>query len=308
MSRASTIRRGAPKRGAYSRKKPKTSQIDRLLASLPVSEATLRKGFTWAMLGAGGAAAIAIVTALGVPGAVGMALAEGVGRAGFRVEQVEVTGLNRMDRMSVYAVALDQKSRAMPLVDLEAVRQNLLRYGWIADAHVSRRLPDTLLVHVEERKPTAVWQDQGKLALIAQGGVYLEPVRADALPNLPLVIGPHANEQEAAYQALIACAPQLKPLVKAATWVGNRRWNLLFASGETLALPEGEGEAGKALMWFAERDDANPLLGKGFVRFDMRDPSKFVARKGEVQAGGADTNVVNRAEPAQSSSNNQISA
>lgn len=214
-----------------------------------------------------------------MPGAIGVAIAEGVGRAGFRVEQVEVTGLSRMDRMTVYAVALDQKSRAMPLVDLEDVRQKLLSYGWIADAHVSRRLPDTLLVHIVERKPTAVWQDRGKLSLIAENGVWLEPVKAEAMPDLPLVIGPGANEQEAKYQKLLEAAPALRPLVKAATWVGNRRWNLLFESGETLALPEGDGDAAKALVKFAQLDGVRPLLGKGWIRFDMRDPTKLVARK-----------------------------
>src|SRR3546814_6388774 len=71
-----------------------------------------------------------------------------------------------MDKMTFYAVALDQQSRAMPLVDLEEVRQKLLRYGWIEDAHVSRRLPDTLLIQIDERTPAAIWQDNGQLTLI----------------------------------------------------------------------------------------------------------------------------------------------
>ena len=165
----------------------------------------------------------------------------------------------------------------MPLVDLEAVRQKLLRYGWIADAHVSRRLPDTLLVDIVERTPAAVWQDNGNLTLIDASGVLLEPVQPDAIPNLPLVIGPGADRQEASYQALLAAAPALKPRVKAATWVGNRRWDLTFESGETLALPE-DG-APRALVKFAELDGARPLLGRGWIRFDMRDPTKLVARK-----------------------------
>jgi cell division protein FtsQ len=280
MSR--TIKRGSPPRRQIQskrRQQPKQSIIDRMIEALPISHDTLRRIATWSIVGAVGAVAIAAATWLGVPGAIGVAIAEGVGRAGFRVEQVEVTGLKRMDRMTVYAVALDQKSRAMPLVDLEDVRQKLLSYGWIADAHVSRRLPDTLLVHIVERTPTAVWQDRGRLSLIAENGVWLEPVKADAMPDLPLVIGPGANQQEANYQKLLEAAPALRPLVKAATWVGNRRWNLLFESGETLALPEGDADAAKALVKFAQLDGVRPLLGKGWIRFDMRDPTKLVARK-----------------------------
>ena len=274
-----TLRRGAPVRRQplKARGKPKPSRIDWLLAKLPVSEAALKKAATIAMLTVGGVALSAGAVAFGVPAIIGEQLGEAAGRAGFRVEQIEITGLKRMDRMSVYAVALDQQSRALPLVDLEAVRQKLLRYGWIADAHVSRRLPDTLLVDIVERQPAAVWQDHGRLTLIDKDGVLLDPVDAGAIPDLPLIIGPGADRQAPGYQALLAAAPALKPRVRAATWVGNRRWDLRFDSGETLKLPE-EGAAA-ALLDFAKRDGAHPLLGRGWVSFDMRDPAKLVARK-----------------------------
>ncbi len=279
MSR--TIKRGTPPRKTPPPRRKiaarKVSTMDRVIGMLPVSEATLHRIVTGTMLTAVGVAGIAAATYIGIPGMIGGAFAEQVGAAGFRVNQIEITGLQRMDRMSVYAVALDQQSRAMPLVDLDAVREKLLRYGWIADAHVSRRLPDTLLVDIVERSPAAVWQDNGQLTLIDAQGVLLEPVLANAIPNLPLIIGPGADRQEPAYQALLAAAPALKPRVKAAAWVGNRRWDLTFDSGETLALPE-DGAA-PALVRFAELDGAKPLLGRGWLRFDMRDPTKLVARK-----------------------------
>src|SRR3546814_183805 len=62
------------------------------------------------------------------------------------------------------------------------------------------------------------------------------------------------------------------------TWVGNRRWDLRFRSGETLSLPEGEAEAKAAIAKFAHMDGANRLPGRGILRFDMRDPSRFVLR------------------------------
>jgi len=280
MSR--TIKRGPPpKRPAPRRRQPfkAVSFGERLVARLPVSEATVKKAVTWSITGLAGMAIIGIATWIGVPGMIGAAVASTAGQAGLRVEQVEITGLKRMDRMTVYAIALEDKQNrtSMLAVDLPAIRDRLLRYGWIADAHVSRRLPDTLLIDIVERTPAAVWQDRGELTLIDKDGVLLEPVQPNAIPNLPLVIGPGADRQEAGYQALLAAAPQLRPKIKAATWIGNRRWDLTFASGEVLALPE-DG-AGRALARFAELDANRPLLGRGWMRFDMRDPAKLVARK-----------------------------
>lgn len=280
MSR--TIRRGPPPRRAVVRgkKAQKKSLGDRLIALVGISEETLQRLVTWAIVGAAGLLALGAATWLGVPGMVGTALAESLGRAGLKVEQIQITGLKNMDDQTVYAIALDQRSRAMPLVDLEDVRQQLLQYGWIKDAHVSRRLPDMLLIHIDERTPAAVWQDNGRLMLIDASGVLLSDVSPQAMPDLPLIIGPNAKTQEPAYQALLEAAPALRPRVRAATWVGNRRWNLTFDSGETLELPEENAAA--ALVKFAEMDGHDRLLGRGFSRFDLRDPTKLVARKGET--------------------------
>jgi cell division protein FtsQ len=73
-------------------------------------------------------------------------------------------------------------------------------------------------------------------------------------------------------------APALKPMLAGATWVGNRRWNLRFQSGEQLLLPEGDAEAAAALVNFARMDGVDRLLGRGVLRFDMRDPGRFVLR------------------------------
>ncbi|WP_326524761.1 cell division protein FtsQ/DivIB [Sphingomonas sp.] len=277
-------RRPQPARGRAPAKK--IGLMDRAVAVLPVSETTLRKAAGWGMFGAACAVLIVMASYLGIPGMAGTALAEGVGRAGFRVEQIEVTGANRMDRMTVYAVALDQRSRAMPLIDLATVRDRLLDYPWIADARVSRRLPDTLAIDIVERVPVAIWQNHGQLMLIDVTGKPLEPVSPEAMPPLPLVIGDGANEREPDYQRLMQVAPALKSQVKAATWIGDRRWDILFASGEKLSLPEGERLAAQALTKFAELDRRDRLLGRGYVSFDLRDPAKLVLRL----PGGATNN------------------
>ncbi|NML05547.1 cell division protein FtsQ/DivIB [Sphingomonas sp. G-3-2-10] len=269
-----TVRRSparAPaKKRQQVRKKKGPGLLDQAMSALPVSHETLQKIATWGIVGVTGAVALGVASFFGVPGMVGVAASEVVGEMGFRVEQVDPYGLKHMDKMTVYQAALDQKSRAMPLVDLELVRERLLQYPWIEDARVSRRLPNTLVVNVVEREAAAVWQNRGVLMLIDPNGVALESVSRDAMPDLPLLVGEGANKQEHARRRLMEAAPALKPLVKASSWVGNRRWDLTFDTGERLMLPEGEKEAADALKRFAEDDGTQRLLGRGFVRFDMR--------------------------------------
>ena len=132
---------------------------------------------------------------------------------------------------------------------------------------MSRRLPDMLVIDIVERAPSALWQNKGQLALIDQEGVVLDRVPIDKMPDLPLVIGPGANSHAVDLGKLMAGVPTLKPQLASATWVGDRRWDLNFQSGESVALPEGQEAASSALERFAKLDRSSGLLGRGIIRF-----------------------------------------
>lgn len=266
----------------------KTSPFARLIARIPVQADHLRSAGRYAAFGAIACLLSAGAVAAQLPQMLGQEMGEVVGKAGFQVKRVEIVGIDRMERLPVYAVALDQQSMAMPLVDLDQVRNELLRFGWIKDARVSRRLPDTLVVDIVERKPVAVWQHNQRLSLVDGEGVVLAPVDLADMPDLPLVIGPDANRQVQDIAILMAAVPSVKPLLAAASWIGGRRWDLQFHSGEVLALPEGQQQAQHALVKFARIDANARMLGKGFARFDMRIPDRLVVRKAEKQEATID--------------------
>jgi len=284
------IARGGGGRGPASRTGPRARVVSsrggrsrrarspELLESLGFAPGAARRIGSWTMAILAIIVCAAAIVAFKLPQLAGLALGEGVGKAGFTLRRVEITGAQRVSRLDIYNVAFDQESMAMPLVDLAATRARLLRFGWIRDAQVSRRLPDTLVVHVIERQPAAIWQNNRLLFLIDSEGVVLEPVRLEAMPDLPLLIGPSANRHVAALAALLDTAPRLRPQVSGATWVGQRRWDVKFQSGETLTLPEGDEASRRALQRFQLMDQQDPLLGRGFARIDMRDPRRAYVR------------------------------
>ncbi len=273
---AAHVRRGASGR---SRKASSRVSVPKKLASkLPVKQAEANRLAGWAFALFVLAIAGVSLVALDVPNKVALAAGEAVGDAGFRVKSVDIQGLKRMDPRPVYEIAIDQKSTAMPLVDVSDIRKRLLEFGWIKDARVSRRFPDTLVIDVVERTPAALWQDEDRLTLIDAEGVVLDRVPVSQMPDLPLLIGKGANAQAVPLERLLDQAPALKAQLVSATWVGQRRWDLSFQSGETLALPEGEAVATAALTKFAKMDKSAGLLGRGILRFDLRIPGKMTVR------------------------------
>ena len=248
-----------------------------LLQSAGFAPGTGKRIGGWVFAGMAVAILVAVSLAFRLPAIAGTAMAETIGDAGFTMKRVEIKGAERVSRLDIYNVAFDQPSMALPLVDLEATRERLLQFGWVKEARISRRWPDTLVVDVVERQPVAIWQNNRQLNLIDGEGVVLEPVRLESMPDLPLVIGPAANREVAALSALLEGTPHLRPQIAGATWVGGRRWDIRFQTGETLTLPEGD-EAKRAILRFARMDQQTQLLGRGFVRFDMRDPRRMVVR------------------------------
>lgn len=272
------VRRGASSRARSRKGGSRVSVPKKLAGKLPVKEAQANKLAGWAFALFALAVTGAALVALDVPAKLGIAAGEAVGDAGFRVRSVDVQGIRRMDPRPVYEIALGQKTTAMPLLDVAAIRQRLLEYGWVKDARVSRRFPDTLVIDIVERRPAALWQDEDRLTLIDADGVVLDRVPISQMPDLPLLIGKGANAHAMALDRLLTQAPTLKAQLVSATWVGERRWDLSFQSGETVALPEGDQAASSALTNFAKMDKSAGLLGRGILRFDLRIPGKMTVR------------------------------
>jgi len=252
--------------------------VDRAMGILPFTEEQWSRIWLAAIIGGTVGIALIIASLAGVPALAQAQVAKIAADAGFAVRYVRVTGTARMDEQQVYARALATRNEAMPDVDIGKLREELRALPWVKDARVSIQLPHTLAIDIVEREPHAVLEKSDRLMLIDAAGVELEPIAADKTKDMLRLAGPGAGRQATALETLLAAAPALAPKVEAAEWVGNRRWNLTFTTGQLLALPEGEVEAATALVKFARLDGKNRLLGGKVIAFDMRTPPRLYLR------------------------------
>ncbi|WP_298336975.1 FtsQ-type POTRA domain-containing protein [uncultured Erythrobacter sp.] len=269
QSRAASARRAKATTGGI---------IDSIMGVLPFTEK--QWSTIWLTMIIGGAVGLAFVIAnlAGVPAMAKAQVAVLAADAGFEVKHVRVTGTDRMDEQQIYARALAQKDRPMPTVELEALREELRELPWVKDARVSVQLPATLVIDIVEREPHAVLEKPDRLMLIDAEGVELEPVAKGKTGDKMRILGPGASKQVAPLETLLAAAPALGPQIVAVEWVGNRRWNLTFKSGQVLALPEGAETSANALVKFARMDGQNRLIGGQVATFDMRSPPRIYMR------------------------------
>jgi cell division protein FtsQ len=268
------LKRGAapPRQKARAAARPET-------IALPVEGRRLRRTLVWLIGGLVVVAAIIVAGVMGVWQRAGAEMVRLTAVAGLEIRHVEVSGNKELDLLPLYQAALPGRDNAMLTSDLGAIRTRLQALPWVADASVGRRLPDTLVIAITERRPAALWQHRRQLRAIDINGVVLTDRHLERFAHLPLVVGAGANVRVRELLALVAAAPTLAPKVDAAVLVGQRRWDLRFKTGETLSLPDTPAAAGSALKQFARLDQGNAgagLLGGRFERFDMRLPGRMI--------------------------------
>jgi cell division protein FtsQ len=241
----------------------------------------LAKPAALALLGLGAIGALGLGLYLADPAGRVQALAERAAAigdaAGFEVREVILEG--RANTPLDLVDAAIGVSRGDPILDFSPaeVRARLETIAWVESAHVERRLPGTILVRLQERTPFAIWQNQGRFAIINRDGKVVTSETLDAFGPLPLVVGAGAERHGAAlYDLLLAHRPILER-TQAMVRVGERRWNLRLHNGMDVLLPEGQ-EA-PALNRLAEMHTRHALLDRPLVAIDMRLPDRMVLRQ-----------------------------
>ena len=201
----------------------------------------------------------------------------GVGEGlGLTVQQVILEG-RRNAPTDMIRAALGV-SRGDPLLDFspEGARARLETIAWVQRAHVERRLPNTILVRIEERRPFAIWQNNARFVIIDREGKVVAADGLDQFGPLPLLVGPGADAQGAALHDLLKPHPEVADRIQAMVRIHERRWNLRLHNGTDVLLPEGA--EGAAIQRLAELQREARLLDRPLAAIDLRLPDRLVLR------------------------------
>jgi cell division protein FtsQ len=202
--------------------------------------------------------------------------------AGFRITSVAINGRKQLTQDEVLAIGGVNGRSSLLFLDAATVRDKLKANPWIGDATVLKLYPGRLQIDVVERSAFALWQQDGRLAVIADDGAVLEPYVSRRFLSLPLVVGKGAETRARDFLALLARYPQVRAATKAAILVGERRWNLRLKDGLDIRLPEND--VGNALAALSKLDKEVRLFSRDIVAIDMRLADRLTVQLSEDAA------------------------
>ncbi len=234
-----------------------------------------------ALLGAGalGAAGVAVLSA--DPAGRLAALLEGAAdyaaAAGLTVQEVTLEG-HRNAPLDLIRAAVGV-GRGDPLLafDPHFAKEQLETIPWIEHAHVERHLDGSIRIRIAERRPFAIWQRDGRFAVVDRAGEVVTRENIGQFGRLPLLVGTDAAGPEgAAMVDLVQSVPALAERTQALVRVAGRRWNLRLRNGTEVLLPEDRAAA--AVERLAELHAAQKLLDRPLAAIDLRLPDRLVLR------------------------------
>jgi cell division protein FtsQ len=195
---------------------------------------------------------------------------------GLAVDDVLVEGRRRTRRSAILDALEVGRGSPTLAFDPRVAKERLEALPWIRQVRIERRLPDTIFVKLIEREPLALWQVNGKISVIDDGGEVIAGAEAGRFTDLLLVVGEGAPRHAATLLRVLESEPDLRGLVDAAVWVGGRRWNIRLEGGIDVRLPESD--LARAWAQFARIERQHGLLDRDVAVIDLRLPDRLVVR------------------------------
>ncbi|MBM3576228.1 MAG: FtsQ-type POTRA domain-containing protein [Alphaproteobacteria bacterium] len=202
--------------------------------------------------------------------------------AGFPISAVTITGQSRLSERELLDAAGVGPRNSLPFLDATAVRDRLMQVPLVKSARVMKLYPSRLVIAIEERQPSALWQRDGRVAVISEDGVPIDELRDQRYLGLPFVVGEGAQKRLPEFLMLMTKAGDLSHRIKAGVLVAGRRWNFEMTNGVTVKLPEiGPAEA---LETLARLQREARILDKDVMFVDLRIPDRVSVRLTEEAA------------------------
>jgi cell division protein FtsQ len=206
--------------------------------------------------------------------------------SGLRVTEVVIEGRANTPEALLRAAIGVSKGDPILGFSLEDTRSRIEMIPWIEHATVERRLPGTVVINLQERRPYAIWQNQGKFVLVDRAGQVVANQDVSQFRHLPLIVGLGAPGAAAEILDALRERPALAEKVSACVRVGERRWNLRMTNGTDVLLPEGHEVV--ALDRLIQLQQQHAVLDRPLVAIDMRLPDRLVFRPRADDKGGTD--------------------
>jgi cell division protein FtsQ len=120
----------------------------------------------------------------------------------FPVRNIVFVGNKHLTDDELESLAGVQINKGMLMISNKSLSERLVKSPWIKSVIIRKGFPDTLIIMIEESIPFALLDMNGHLFLMDENGKFLEELRDDSIPFLPIITGDPFAEKDGFSEAM----------------------------------------------------------------------------------------------------------
>jgi len=120
----------------------------------------------------------------------------------YPVEEIVFIDNKRLTDEELGEIAKAGMRKSLLTVSCREISRRLLESPWIRSASVRKEFPGTLAITIQETEPFALLDIHEHLFIIDEKGKFLEELKDDAVPFLPVIVSDPYKEREGFSEAL----------------------------------------------------------------------------------------------------------
>ena len=190
-----------------------------------------------------------------------------------KLKEIHLIGRENISkRMIIQELGLNSQT-SMISINLKSLNEKLQAIKWVKSSIIERRLPDTIIIKLEEYKPFALLQvNDGHIVISSDGKRIIKD--NGKFSYLPVINGNGSEKHASKMLDILSSEPYLFHQVWAISLIGKRRWDVSLRSGIKIKLPEQNPLA--AWTKLSEIDRLEAILSREFDVIDMRKSDHLV--------------------------------
>ncbi len=107
----------------------------------------------------------------------------------FFVSDVEVQGVKRIPKQDIIELSSIKSGDNIFSLNFTAIRNRIFTNPWVRDASIERRLPDKIIIHIDEREPFALAKINDRIYMVDRYGEPFKPLEPKENFSAPIITG-----------------------------------------------------------------------------------------------------------------------
>ena len=155
----------------------------------------------------------------------------------YQLMQVDISDLKYLEEEDILVFFDPYINKSIFLAPIESIAKNIAKIKWVEKIKIVSNFKDTLKVSIQEETPLGIYDNDNQKILFSQNLVILNVLDKNKnFLNLTNFSG--ENSIPNSKQLVSIIGKNFFELVRTATYIENRRWNIKLKNSILLKLPE----------------------------------------------------------------------